>query len=73
MQGKKFAVAALIAGGIGAGLSVGAGQAAAEPHWWVPKPPPGHIGQVFDVPPGHIGQWVGVPPGHWDQPWKLFK
>lgn len=74
MQVKKFVITAVAAGGLGAGLSVGTGQAAADPHWWVPAPPaPGHVGHVVNVPPGQIAQWVGVPPGHWDKPWKWFK
>ncbi|MCV7127038.1 MULTISPECIES: hypothetical protein [Mycolicibacterium] len=74
MQVKRFVITATVAGGFGAGLFLGAGQAAADPNWWVPAPPPpGHIGQIVNVPPGHVGQWVGVPPGHWDKPWKWVK
>jgi hypothetical protein len=74
MQVKKFIVAAAIAGGVGAGMTLGAGTAAADPHWHPgpPLPPPGHVGQFVGIPPGHIAQWVGVPPGHWDKPWKWF-
>ena len=73
MQVKKLIAAAAMAGGMGAALSFGAGQAAADPHGWgFPPPPPGHVGQVVGVPPGQIGQWVGVPPGHWNKPWKWF-
>ena len=72
MQVKKFIVAAAIAGGVGAGMTFGAGTAAADPHWrpGPPLPPPGHVGHIVHIPPGHIGQWVGVPPGHWNKPWK---
>ncbi|BBX15451.1 hypothetical protein CRI77_20030 [Mycolicibacterium duvalii] len=74
MQVKKMLAAAAIAGGLGAaGTAFGTGTAGADPKWWDPVPPPGHIGQVVNVPPGHIGQWVGVPPGHWDKPWKWLK
>lgn len=73
MQAKKYVVAAIAAGGLSVGVLAGAGQAAADPHWWPALPPPGHVGQIVNVPPGHIGQWVGVPPGHWDKPWKWLR
>ncbi|MGE2732473.1 hypothetical protein ACQI4F_23655 [Mycolicibacterium vaccae] len=76
MQIKKTVAAALLAGSLGAGATAfGAGSAAADPHWWHPKPPPppGHVGHIVGVPPGHIGQWIGVPPGHWDKPWKWLR
>ncbi|MGE2836283.1 hypothetical protein [Mycobacterium sp. SMC-4] len=75
MRVKKMVAGAMIVGGLGtAATALGAGGAAADPHWWHPKPPsPGHVGHVVGIPPGHLGQWVGVPPGHWDKPFKWIK
>jgi hypothetical protein len=73
MQVKRVIAAVAMTTGFGAALTFGAGQAGADPVWWVPgPPPPGHVGQIVNVPPGQVGQWVGVPPGHWDKPWKWF-
>lgn len=72
MDVRKFAAAAAIFVGLGAvSTALGAGQAAADKDgYWVPLPPPGHIGQITHIPPGHLGQIVGVPPGQWDKaPW----
>ena len=69
MKVKKIALGAAVCAGMGAAaLGLGAGQATADrDHYWVPIPPPGHVGQIVGVPPGHIGQIVGVPPGQWDK------
>lgn len=76
MNVKKFASTVAVAGALSAvAIGLGAGTATADPdNWWVPVPPPGHIGQVVGVPPGHIGQLPFVPPpGHWDKPGKWWK
>ncbi|UXA16753.1 hypothetical protein [Mycobacterium sp. SMC-4] len=81
MQVRKLFASVAIAGGLSsAAMALGAGTAGADPKWWEPVPPPGHvvpppghIGQAVGIPPGHIGQWVGVPPGHWDKPWKWVR
>jgi hypothetical protein len=70
---RKTAVGAAILVGLSAAATVlGAGPAAADKDgYWIPVPPPGHIGQILHIPPGHLGQIVGVPPGQWDKaPWR---
>lgn len=64
---KRIAAGAAVFAALGAAsVGVGTGVAAADhDDWFIPVPPPGHIGQWVGIPPGHIGQWVGVPPGHW--------
>lgn len=71
---KKLAVAVAAAGATGfAAIEIGAGQANADRGWWVPAPPPGHVGQIVGVPPGHISHLPFVPPpGHWDKPGKWW-
>lgn len=75
MKLKKIAATAAMTGALGIGaMALGTSTAQADP--WdprIPLPPPGHIGQFFDVPPGQIGQVIGVPPGHWDKPAKWFR
>lgn len=53
MTVRKIVVAAAAAGALGfAAFGFGAGQASADPNWWVPIPPPGVVGDVVNIPPG---------------------
>ncbi|OKH69350.1 hypothetical protein [Mycolicibacterium sp.] len=75
MTVRKIVVAAAAAGALGfAAFGFGAGQASADPNWWVPIPPPGVVGDVVNIPPGQISHLPFVPPpGHWDKPGKWFR